>query len=129
MKPKEVLKKWVEYMNSHEPAKLAALYHDDATNLQVAIGTPLVGRQAIHQDFQNFFTNISENSTKIVNLFEDGEWAILEWTGGGVFKPTGKKFTFTGCGFFHVVDGKIKLQRGYWDMAMWCKNVGLPLTL
>jgi len=40
------------------------------------------------------------------NIFEDGEWAIMEWK-----DPEGLR----GCGFFHVVDGKIKLQRGYWD--------------
>ena len=43
-----------------------------------------------------------------VNLFEDGEWAILEWK-----DPKDR----LGCGFFHVIDGKIALQRGYWDSA------------
>jgi hypothetical protein len=26
--------------------------------------------------------------------------------------PTGKSFTLQGCGFFHVVEGKIHFQRG-----------------
>ena len=40
------------------------------------------------------------------NLFADGEWAILEWR-----DPKGLR----GCGFFHVVDGRIAFQRGYCD--------------
>ena len=44
-----------------------------------------------------------------VNLFEDGEWAILEW------KDPQERL---GCGFFHVIDGRIALQRGYWDSSM-----------
>jgi hypothetical protein len=26
-----------------------------------------------------------------------------------------------------VVDGKIKLQRGYWDKASWYRQIGVPL--
>ena len=42
----------------------------------------------------------------VENIFEDGEWAILEWR-----DPTGLR----GCGFFHVRDGQIIFQRSYWD--------------
>jgi hypothetical protein len=41
-----------------------------------------------------------------VNLFEDGEWAILEWK-----DPHGLR----GCGFFKIQNGLIEFQRGYWD--------------
>ena len=125
--PKAVLTEWVRLMNTHEPEKLGDLYHEDATNLQVAIGTPLVGKRAIVEDFRTFFTHIPNTYTKIENLFEDGEWAILEWSGGGKFKPTEKNFTLRGCGFFRILDGKIKFQRGYWDKATWFGQVGLPI--
>ena len=42
----------------------------------------------------------------IENLFEDGEWAILEWR-----DPLGLR----GCGFFYIQEGRIAFQRGYWD--------------
>ena len=32
-----------------------------------------------------------------------------------------------GCGFFHIVDGKINFQRGYWDMLSFLRQHGLPL--
>jgi hypothetical protein len=40
---------------------------------------------------------------QIENIFEEGEWAILEWE-----DPLGPR----ACGFFHVVAGKIVFQRG-----------------
>jgi hypothetical protein len=54
----------------------------------------------------------------VENIFEDGEWAILEWR-----DPLGLR----GCGFFHIVDGKIALQRGYWDKLTFLRAHGLPL--
>ena len=52
------------------------------------------------------------------NIFEDGQWAILEW-----IDPLGLR----GCGFFHVVNGKILFQRGYWDKLTFLKEHNLPI--
>jgi ketosteroid isomerase-like protein len=115
-------------MNTHESEALTKLYDEHATNVQVAIGKPLVGPQAILEDFRTFFSNIPDSFTKVENLFEDGEWAILEWSGGGTFKPTGKTFNLCGCGFFRVKEGKIVFQRGYWDKFTWFNQIDLPLV-
>ncbi|HVJ65213.1 MAG TPA: nuclear transport factor 2 family protein [Bdellovibrionota bacterium] len=125
--PKAVITEWLSLMNTHDADALAELYHPEATNLQVAIGTPLIGRDAIRNDFRDFFKNIPDTFTHVVNLFEDGEWAILEWSGGGLFQPTGKTFTLNGCGFFQIKAGKIHFQRGYWDKHTWFTQVGVPV--
>ncbi len=54
----------------------------------------------------------------VENLFQDGEWAILEWR-----DPKGLR----GCGFFQVRDGKIAFQRGYWDKLSFLKSHAIPL--
>lgn len=54
----------------------------------------------------------------IENIFEDGDWAILEWR-----DPKGLR----GCGFFHIIDGKIAFQRGYWDRLSFLRLNNLPL--
>src|SRR5262245_17283349 len=101
-RPKEILTEWVRLMNTHEPEALAELYDEKATNFQVALGKPIIGKKAIMEDFRSFFENIPDTFTRIENLFEDGEWAILEWSGGGTFQPTRKSFTLRGCGFFQI---------------------------
>jgi limonene-1,2-epoxide hydrolase len=104
MLPKEVLLEWIHAFNKADVTALAELYHEDAVNHQVA-NEPVEGKLAIASMFENEFA-LAEMVCIPENIFEDGEWAIMEWK-----DPKGLR----GCGFFHVVDGKIKLQRGYWD--------------
>ncbi len=116
MSPKELVSKWVEVFNNGDAMALAELYHDDAINHQVA-NEPVIGKAAIQKMFLSEFAN-AEMTCIVENLFEDGEWAILEWK-----DPLGLR----GCGFFQVVDGKIRLQRGYWDKLSFLRMHNLPL--
>ena len=116
MSPKLVIREWVELFNAYKAEELAALYHEDAVNHQVA-NDPVVGKANILKMFEEEFS-MAEMVCLVDNLFEDGEWAILEWK-----DPKGLR----GCGFFHVIDGKIKFQRGYWDRLSFLRQQGLPL--
>src|ERR687894_1068287 len=124
--PLEVVQAWVAAYNRRDAHAAAELYHEDATNFQVALSDPTVGRQAILEGLLSFFHAFPDNFTHPENLFEDGEWAMLEWFGGGTWRgefagmaPNRRSFTLRGCGFFHVPDGKILYQRGYFDKANW----------
>ena len=124
---------WEEAFNRRDADALAALYHDDAVNLQVAVGKPAVGRAAVLADARAFFTAFPDNFTRVEVLLVDGDRAAVEWFGGGTWlgefadrPPTGRAFTLRGCGFFVVTDGLIKTQRGYWDKATWFGQIGLP---
>ena len=117
MRPKEVVTAWVGAFNRADSDALAALYRSDATNHQVT-QDPIEGREAIRAMFVRDFAQ-ARMVCIVENLFEDGEWAILEWR-----DPLGLR----GCGFFHVVDGKIAFQRGYWDKLSFLKMHGLPIV-
>ena len=102
------------------------MYHENATHFQVALGSPTIGRQAMLEDLLSFFPVFPDNFTRIKNLFEDGEWALSEWFGGGTWQgkfaemaPNGRSFALRGCGLFHVTEGKIRFQRGYFYKATW----------
>jgi hypothetical protein len=83
---REVVQDWVAAYNRRYAPAAAKLYHEDATNLQVALGSPTIGRQAMLGDLLSFFHAFPDNFTRIENLFEDGEWALLEWFGGGTWQ-------------------------------------------
>ena len=125
--PKQVLHEWVAAYNNRDPFALIELYADDAEVDQVAFNAaPLVGREALLASFVDFFRAFPDNYTNPENIFEDGEWAIIEWSGGGTFlgnlgemPPTGKSFKLRGCGFLRIIDGKIRFQRGYFDKQTW----------
>ena len=95
---------------------IAALYADDAVNLQVA-NAPVAGKQAIRRMFAGVFAT-AKMVCIIENIFEDGEWAILEWK-----DPLGLR----GCGFFHIKNNLIVYQRGYWDKLSFLKQHNLPI--
>ncbi len=116
MTPKETLRRFVELFNAADADGLADLYAEGAVNHQVA-NEPVVGKKAIHRMFVDEFA-VANMVCLVENMFEDGEWAIMEWQ-----DPKGLR----GCGFFHVVDGKIVYQRGYWDKLSFLKQEGLPL--
>lgn len=117
MKPVEVLKLWIEYFNEGDYERIAALYREDAINHQVA-NEPITGKAAIRQMFKNEFAN-AEMVCIPENIFQDGEWAILEWK-----DPKGMR----GCGFFHILDGKIIFQRGYWDKLSFYRTHNIPFN-
>ena len=116
MRPKELLKKWVKTFNAGNAEQIAEFYHDDAINHQVA-NEPIVGKQAIRKMFEDEF-NQAELTCIIENIFEDNNWAILEWK-----DPLGLR----GCGFFQFENGKIKFQRGYWDKLSFLRQHKLPI--
>jgi ketosteroid isomerase-like protein len=115
MRPSELVQRWVEAFNRHDAEKIAALYHEDAVNHQMP-EEPVRGRAAIHAMFTRDFA-AAEMVCMVENIFEDGDVAILEWR-----DPLGLR----GCGFFHVRDGKIAFQRGYWDKLSFLRLHGLP---
>lgn len=132
--PRETVAQWAELFNKQDAKAMKELYASDAVNFQVPDRYPLIGQEAIYESFQEFFQAFPDAGFKIVNLFEDGEWAILEWEGWGTFKgdftghpPSGKSYTLQGCGFFQVRNGLILFQRGYWDKATWFRQIGIPI--
>jgi steroid delta-isomerase-like uncharacterized protein len=127
----EVMKRWLEAFNTRNARMGADLYHEDATIIQQAFGFQLKGKDEIYKDLEQFFRHNPDNETHLVNLVISGEWAALEWSGRATFYAhpgqKGVPFELNGCGFFRIVDGKIKEQRGYFDKATWFKQVGLPI--
>lgn len=116
MTPKDVLRQFIDAFNRADVDALAMLYSEDAINHQVA-NLPVKGRDAIRQMFVASFAE-APMTCILENMFEDGEWAIMEWR-----DPLGLR----GCGFFHILNGHIVFQRGYWDKLTFLRQHKLPL--
>ncbi|GLS84553.1 nuclear transport factor 2 family protein [Paraferrimonas haliotis] len=116
MEPKSLVKLWVDAFNDADVERLVGFYSDDAINHQVA-NEPVKGINAIRAMFEADFSS-AEMVCIVENIFQDGEWAILEWR-----DPLGLR----GCGFFHIQNNEIVFQRGYWDKLSFLKQQGLPI--
>ena len=115
MGPRQLVQAWVEAFNRADVDALTSFYSDDAVNHQVA-ESAVQGRENIRQMFASAFA-LTQMHCIVENIFEEGQWAILEWR-----DPSGLR----GCGFFHVLDGRIAFQRGYWDKLSFVRLHGLP---
>lgn len=113
--PLEVVQRWIELFNQADADGLAELYHEDAINHQ-SPNLPIQGRDALRELFAREFA-----TAKMIclpdHLIDSGEWVAMEWQ-----DPLGLR----GAGFFQVVDGRIKLQRGYWDKLSFLRMHGMP---
>lgn len=118
MRPSEIIRLWVETFNRADADAMAEFYTDNAINHQVNQG-PIESKEAIRAKFREEF-DTAEMVCIIENIFEDGDWAILEWK-----DPLGLR----GCGFFRMENGKIVFQRGYWDMLSFLRQHKLPLPV
>ncbi len=116
MKPVQLIENWVAAFNRGDADELATFYAEDAVNHQV-VTEPVYGRDAIRDMFAKEFGR-ANMVCQIENLFQDGDWAILEWS-----DPLGLR----GCGFFHIKNEKIVFQRGYFDQLTFLKIQGLPI--
>lgn len=112
--PKATLVKWIDAFNAGDVDAISALYADDAVNHQVA-NEPVIGKAAIRAMFAAEFA-AAEMVCIPENIFEDHDWAILEWR-----DPLGLR----GCGFFQIRDGLIVFQRGYWDKLSFLRLHGI----
>jgi len=114
MTPRALVQEWVRRFNAADIDGLAALYAEDAVNHQVVMA-PLHGRAAIRSMFEIEFARALMVCI-VENIFEDGEFAILEWR-----DPLGLR----GCGFFQVRDDRIIFQRGYFDQLSFFRQQGI----
>ena len=96
MAPKEILLQWIDAFNKADAEAISELYAENAINHQVVNG-PVIGKKAIKQMFAEEFSN-AEMTCIPENIFQDGEWAMLEWK-----DPLGLR----GCGFFQIQNDKI----------------------
>ena len=116
MTPKQLVEKWVIAFNNGDADTIAQLYHEDAINHQVA-NQEVQGKHNIHAMFAAEFSTADMHCI-IENIYQDGDWAILEWK-----DPQGLR----GCGFFKIEAGKIRFQRGYWDKLSFLRMHKLPI--
>lgn len=116
MEPRQVVKDWVACFNRADADALVEFYTEDATNHQV-VRDPVIGRAAIRDMFAREFAQATM-VCQIENLFQDSDWAILEWK-----DPNGLR----GCGFFNIQNDKIVFQRGYFNELSFLRLQGLPL--
>lgn len=121
-------KKIFEAWNTHDPAKMAALYTDDAVYEDVAYGDSAHGQAELKKFAAEFFEEVPDLKVEVVNTIVSNNRGSLEWiltgTDKGLYK-TGKAFSVRGASLFELREGKMAHIKDFYDVATIMKQVGV----
>lgn len=134
MTPAEIVERWAAAYNARDASAAAELYREDASNWQLALGDPAVGRAAIRDNLAAFFRAFPDSVIRTEELLTTESDAAWTWIASGTWsgpfagrEPNGKAYTLHGCTLFKIVGGRIGAQRAYWDRATWFRQLDIAL--
>ena len=125
----DVMRKWAEAINRHDPAGFTALYAPNAIIRDPQYPEPLEGRDAIQKDIVDFMTAFPDLNAALGPVIGKGDICAVEGTFRGTHSgplatpsgdiaPTGRPFVFNGAGFYRLdAQGRILEERRYYDLA------------
>ena len=114
--------------NSHDPAKVAAMFTEDAIYEDTTLGVVNHGTADIRKFAKQFFDESPDGKFTVTSSFmEDGhgyaEW-VMTGTDVGMFK-TNKRYQVRGASIVQGSPEKLTHQTDYWDMATLMKQLGV----
>jgi steroid delta-isomerase-like uncharacterized protein len=119
---------YLEALNGHDPASIAALVTEDFFNEHTAArGQSLRGRDEYKQRLEGFLAEMEGLRYDVEAIAAEGSTVVVayrmsaSWTGAGEPRP----FTLRGVFWFEVRDGLIAHRVDYRDSAEFERQVGL----
>ena len=123
-----IAKKFIAGWNSHDPAKLAAVFTDDVFYEDVAFGEISHGKTEFGKFAVSEYEGVPDLELKLVRAWIDDGHGTIEWTFTGTDKgvyKTGKKFTVRGVSVVDVRGDKISRSQDFYDVSTVMRQVGL----
>ncbi|MBI3474687.1 MAG: nuclear transport factor 2 family protein [Acidobacteria bacterium] len=125
---KAIPAKFIAAWNSHDPAKMLAIFTDDVYYEDVAFGEISHGKAELSKFAASEYDGVPDLELKLVRASIDDGHGTIEWTFTGTDKAvykTGKKFTVRGVSVVDVRGGKISRSLDYYDISTVMRQVGL----
>jgi steroid delta-isomerase-like uncharacterized protein len=126
---KAVVLRWVAGINARDLDAVADTIAVDFENHQLPLGV-IVGRDAYMRHLGRWFEAYPDLHVDVVTCFAVDGTVCAELVEHGVRQgdfngqpPSGAHETFFGVDVFEVRDGRLAIQRGYWDYSV---GTGLP---
>ena len=128
----EAVRTFLSSLEEKDMEKFASVWADDAVQDMPysPAGHPkrVVGKNNLVKLYSGWPQNSGEadfTSQLVFYPMRDPETVFVEYKGDVEVIPTGRQYKQTYGGLFHVVDGKIKLFREYYDPAPFARAFGL----
>jgi steroid delta-isomerase-like uncharacterized protein len=128
--PHWIIFEWARLWSAHDVDGLLALFTDDASYRDLAIGHSFHGRKEIEDFVRGTFVTFPDFRVEILHAVGDEVTVAGEWEMSGTFSgpsfgqpPTGKRFRVPGCSVEHLRGGRIALHTDYWNEATFVEQV------
>jgi steroid delta-isomerase-like uncharacterized protein len=137
MSATDVLNKWVDALNRHDAAAIAALLAPDVIVHDPAYAEPLEGREAARKDAEAFLRAFPDLRVTVQTIIESDRGYAIEGTftgthqgplvtGSSEIPATGKRMTLRAASFGRLDgQGRVLEERRYYDVAGLLGQLGL----
>jgi|SRR5579859_206475 len=128
-----VVQRWIDAFNRHQVSDLVALYAPDAELFDVGMKRRRKGHREIEAWFATRFRMTPTITYTPHAQFVSDEQFAVQWTTRGRLerllgqKWLGRPFTVDGVSIFHIENGLIQQQRGYYDHLSLVEQIVPPL--
>jgi steroid delta-isomerase-like uncharacterized protein len=128
----QLVKKLIDAENSHNPEALLSLVTDDVVIEDVPINVVMKGKNGVKEGYSMFIAAAPDFKIEPKSWVANDHSFAVEFVLSGTQKgdlpgipATGKKFSFRGCSFGALENGKLKSRRDYWDLIGLTKQLGV----
>ena len=97
-----------------------------------AFPTPVKGREATRQTFNEYFLAFPDMRVEIEQILASGDHMVVRWTVTGTHKgefkgiaPTNKKIAIHGCNVHEIKNGRFVKSFGYFDRLAMREQLGV----
>ena len=129
---KQMYTDYITTWSTHDVEKMASYFTDDCVYENLARGQVYRGKDEVKAWAKMSFAAIPDFKLEVTSLFVSGNWLSCEWVMTGThtgdapdFPATGKSFSVRGSAVAELMDGKIKREAIYWDLATFLRQLGL----
>ena len=129
---KQMYTDYITTWSTHDVEKMVSFFTDDCVYENLARGQVYRGKDEVKAWAKMSFVAIPDFKLDVTSLFVSGNWIGCEWVMTGThtgnatdFPATGKRFSVRGSAIAELIDGKIKREAIYWDLATFLRQLGL----
>jgi steroid delta-isomerase-like uncharacterized protein len=131
MQRMDIVQKYFDAWNAHDPAAILACFVPGGTYSDPVGGKGLMGK-ALADYSSAIFTAFPDVRFAITSVVAQGQKVVVEWLGEGTHKgplmgaaATGKTFQWPGVDLIEVTHDRVRTVQGYFDSATLLKQLGL----
>ena len=110
-----IVRSWIAAIQAMDPARVAALYSEDAVWVDEALGDRFSGRAGVERGW-GIFSLPGFEVRGLEAVAVTGDRAVVRWTLAGTESPfSGRPWEVTGLSVLEIADGLIRAETVYYD--------------